>query len=157
MRKLAQVAVALACAHAAPSPAAAWIADAGRGNGVQLFGVGTALLDRRDVKPGSAWVLDRMWIARAAYWKAEHPSPFGKHLWDVSLMPTLRIAARGGAVQPFVEAGIGAHLLSATQIDDRRLSTAFQLMPPIKSVISCGLIPDAYSPPTSPPMLVPAT
>lgn len=127
LRKLAKLALLLASAHAVPASASAWMVDAGRGNAVQFVGVGTPLLDRRDVHPEWAWQLDRLWIARAAYWNAEHPQPFGKHLWDVSLMPTLRFGPRDdGSLQPFVEAAIGAHLLSTTHIDNRRMSTAFQ-------------------------------
>jgi hypothetical protein len=124
---LAKLALLLASAHAAPAAASAWIVDAGRGNGVQFAGVGTALLDRRDIHPEWPLELDRLWIARASYWNAEHPRPFGKHLWDVSLMPTLRLAPRAhGTLQPFVEAAVGAHLLSTTHIDNRPMSTAFQ-------------------------------
>ena len=127
LRRLAKVALVLASAQAVPATASAWMVDAGRGNAVQFVGLGAALLDRRDVHPEWAWQLDRLWIARAAYWNAEHPQPFGKHLWDVSLMPTLRFTPRGEEpLQPFVEAAIGAHLLSTTHIDNRRMSTAFQ-------------------------------
>ena len=101
--------------------------DAGRGNAVQFAAVGASVLERRDERPGGSWQLDRMWIARAALWSAEHPRPNGKHLWDFSLVPTLRVSAREyGTLQPFIEAGIGAHLLSTTRIDNRQLSTAFQ-------------------------------
>jgi hypothetical protein len=127
MRKLASIAILLASAHAAPSAAAPWMADAGRGNGIQFIGAGTVLLDRPDVRPRSAWQLDRLWVGRLAYWSAEHPHPYGKHLWDLSLIPTLRLAPREfELMQPFVEAGVGAHLLSATALDNRRMSTAFQ-------------------------------
>lgn len=127
LRKLVKCAVLLASAHAVPANASAWMVDAGRGNAMQFLGVGTALLDRRDVHPEWAWQLDRFWIARAAYWSAEHPQPSGKHLWDVSLMPTLRLAPREyETLQPFVEAAVGAHVLSTTRIDNRDMSTAFQ-------------------------------
>ena len=127
LRRLAKLGLLLASARAVPATASAWMVDAGRGNAVQFVGVGTALLDRRDVHPDWAWQLDRMWIARAAYWNAEHPQPFGKHLWDVSLMPTLRLAPREyEGLQPFVEAALGAHLLSTPHIDNRDMSTAFQ-------------------------------
>ena len=127
LRKLAKFAFLLASAHAVPANASAWTVDAGRGNALQFVGVGTVLFDRPDVHPGWPWQLDRLWIARAAYWSAEHPRPFGKHLWDVSLMPTLRLAPREyDTLQPFVEAAVGAHLLSTTHIDNRDMSTAFQ-------------------------------
>lgn len=126
-QRLAKYAFLLASAHAVPATASSWMVDVGRGNAVQFAGIGTALLDRRDVHPEWAWRLDRLWIARAAYWNAEHPHPFGKHLLDTSLMPTLRLAPRQhGGLQPFIEAAVGAHVLSTTRIDSRRMSTAFQ-------------------------------
>lgn len=127
MRKLVQFAWVLASVSAGSAAAGPLIVDAGRGNGVQFAALGTALLDRRDVSPESPWQLDRTWIARAAYWNAEHPRPYGKHLWDFSIMPTLRLAPRGDdGLRPFFEAAVGAHLLSTTRIDNRDLSTAFQ-------------------------------
>lgn len=127
LRRLVKVALLLASAYAVPATASAWMLDAGRGNSVQFLGVGGALVERRDAHPQWAWQLDRLWIARAAYWSAEHPRPFGKHLLDLSVMPTLRLAPRQyDSLQPFVEAGIGAHLLSTTRIDSRDMSTAFQ-------------------------------
>lgn len=127
IRKPAKLAILLASVCSVPAMASPWMVDAARGNGVQSFAVGTAVLDRRDVHPEWGWSLDRLWVARAAYWNAEHPKPHGKHLWDFSLMPTLRLAPRSQeTLQPFVEAAVGAHLLSTTRIDNRSLSTAFQ-------------------------------
>ena len=127
LRRLAKFAWLLASAAAVPASASALIVDAGRGNAVQYVAVGTALLDHRDIHPGWGWQVDRQWIARVAYWNAEHPQPSGKHLWDASLMPTLRFAPREyDTFQPFVEAAVGAHLLSKTHIDNRDMSTAFQ-------------------------------
>jgi len=49
-------------------------------------------------------------------------------LWDFSATPLLRWSLHGGARESFfVEAGIGAHLLSRTELGDvKRFSTAFQ-------------------------------
>jgi lipid A 3-O-deacylase len=127
MRWLASIALALGAASAFPARAASLLVDAERGSGVQSYGIGTVVFRKLDIRPEWGWQLDRSWVARAAYWSAEHPYPFGKHLADFSFMPTLRLAQRPyQGLQPFVEAGIGAHLLSSTHIDNRRLSTAFQ-------------------------------
>jgi len=127
MPRFASLALWLALASVLPARAVAVIVDAGRGNGVQFYGVGTSIFERLDIQPQWSWQLDRTWSARMMSWNAEHPQPFGKHLWDASLMPTLRLSERRFVLmQPFVEAGIGAHLLSATALDNRSLSTAFQ-------------------------------
>ncbi|HZZ92303.1 MAG TPA: acyloxyacyl hydrolase [Usitatibacter sp.] len=127
MRWPASIALALGAASALPAGAGSLVLDAERGNGVQSYGIGTVVFRKLDIRPDWGWQLDRFWVARAAYWSAEHPHPFGKHLGDFSFMPTLRLAQRERqGVQPFVEAGIGAHLLSRTHIDNRPLSTAFQ-------------------------------
>jgi lipid A 3-O-deacylase len=66
--------------------------------------------------------------AQLAYWKGhEHPAS-NSSLWDVSLTPILRWTAPDGApARLFLEAGIGAHLLSDTRINTERVfSTAFQ-------------------------------
>ena len=66
--------------------------------------------------------------AQISYWHAQvHPTDNGS-LWDVGVTPMLRwLASCCGAVQPYVEAGVGVHLLSHTRINnDRDLSTAFQ-------------------------------
>ena len=127
MPKLASTALWLALGSALPAQALPVMVDAGRGNAIQFFGLATNAVERRDIRPDWSWQLDRSWTARVMYWNAEHPHPYGKHLWDASLMPTVRLSERRFEVlQPFVEAAIGAHLLSATALDNRSLSTAFQ-------------------------------
>ena len=127
MPTLASTARWLALGIALPLRAMPVMVDVGRGNGIQFYGLGTNVFEREDIEPAWGWQLDRAWAARVMYWNAEHPQPFGKHLWDASLMPTLRLSDRHFEVaRPFVEASLGAHLLSATALDNRRLSTAFQ-------------------------------
>ena len=62
-----------------------------------------------------------------AYWAGQDRDKPVNDLVDVSVTPLLHWSPRGGAWQAlFVEAGIGLHLLSHTQINQRRFSTAFQ-------------------------------
>jgi lipid A 3-O-deacylase len=71
---------------------------------------------------------DTRLVAQLSYWHAQtHPTDNGS-LWDVGLTPMLRwLPPCCETVQPFLEAGIGVHLLSHTRINnDRDLSTAFQ-------------------------------
>lgn len=67
-------------------------------------------------------------VAQLAYWHAQvHPTDNGS-LFDLGVTPFLRwLAPEVATVRPFVEAGVGVHLLSHTRINnDRVLSTAFQ-------------------------------
>jgi lipid A 3-O-deacylase len=67
-------------------------------------------------------------VGQVSYWHAQqHPTEHGS-LWDTGLTPFLRwLPASSYAVQPYVEAGVGIHVLSHTRINnDRNLSTAFQ-------------------------------
>jgi hypothetical protein len=67
-------------------------------------------------------------VAQVAYWEARQRPTANASLWDTSLTPVLRWSAPDMAeVRWFIEAGVGAHLLSATRINnDRVFSTAFQ-------------------------------
>ena len=100
----------------------------GYGNNVSIYGAGVhwnSLCTCAALKNAG---FDVKLAAQLAYWKGhEHPASNGS-LWDVSLTPILRWTAADGALARFfVEAGIGAHLLSDTRINTERVfSTAFQ-------------------------------
>jgi len=66
--------------------------------------------------------------ADIARWQSHDSGAPVTWLWDFSATPLLRWSPHGGAWESvFVEAGIGAHLLSKTELGDvRRFSTAFQ-------------------------------
>jgi lipid A 3-O-deacylase len=101
---------------------------AGYGPNVAIYGVAVhwdALCTCADLKTRG---FDTRLVAQAAYWQArQRPTPYGS-LWDTSLTPVLRWSASNVAgVRWFVEGGVGAHVLSATRINnDRIFSTAFQ-------------------------------
>ncbi len=83
---------------------------------------------------------DTRLVAQLSYWHAqEHPTDNGS-LWDVGVTPMLRwLPDCCGAVQPYVEAGIGVHLLSHTRINNSRdLSTAFQFGENVGTGIAFG-------------------
>jgi hypothetical protein len=100
----------------------------GYGNNVSIYGAGVhwnSLCTCAALKNAG---FDVKLAAQLAYWKGhEHPAS-NSSLWDVSLTPILRWTAPDGApARFFVEAGIGAHLLSDTRINTERVfSTAFQ-------------------------------
>ena len=66
-------------------------------------------------------------VAQVDYWHAQqHPTDNGS-LWDMGITPCCAGWPDSYSVQPYMEAGIGVHLLSHTRINnDRDLSTAFQ-------------------------------
>ena len=66
--------------------------------------------------------------AQLAYWRGhEHPAS-NSSLWDLGLTPIFHWSGLDmGSARLFLEAGIGAHLLSDTRINTERVfSTAFQ-------------------------------
>ncbi len=67
---------------------------------------------------GQRWQIDGYWDASLAYWSSDAPG--GRDLWDLGLTPTFRLRpATLAGTRPYVEAGIGQHLLSRSRLDDR--------------------------------------
>jgi len=66
--------------------------------------------------------------AQVAYWHGHQRPTANESLWDTSLTPVLRWSPSDVAgAHWYIEAGIGAHILSATRINnDRVFSTALQ-------------------------------
>jgi len=68
------------------------------------------------------------WDLSIGYWNDNENLKTNSGLWELSATPVFRLerTAPGRAV-PYIEAGVGAHLLSQTsEAPDRRFSTAFQ-------------------------------
>jgi hypothetical protein len=88
---------------------------------------------------GGAWNVGGYWDAELAYIKSSDASS-GQNdsLYDIGLTPVFRLqrdTALSSGVSPFVDAGIGAHLLTETSLADKGYSTAFQF----GSLIGIGL------------------
>jgi hypothetical protein len=78
---------------------------------------------------GGAWNVGGYWDAELAYIKADAEPGENDALYNISLTPVFRLqrdTALSSGVSPFAEAGIGAHLLSATSLANESYSTAFQ-------------------------------
>ncbi len=76
---------------------------------------------------GGAWYLGGYWDSELTLMEADRGST--DEVLGLSITPVLRYqrdARLSSGVTPFAEAGLGAHLLSATHIGDSNLSTAFQ-------------------------------
>ena len=66
-----------------------------------------------------SWHLGGYWEATLGYWRGSGAG--ARNLWDVGITPVFRLQPndpRGGL---YVEGAIGAHLLSATRINDHRV------------------------------------
>ncbi|WP_428979478.1 acyloxyacyl hydrolase [Cupriavidus oxalaticus] len=111
-------------AHADPAVYAAFGRDPG--HGINKYEIGV------NWDSGFAWGNPHGWLARLqwevalAQWNARS----GTNRQDVTefgFSPILRVEKRGGAVVPFLEASVGARVLSHTSTsDEHRYSTAFQ-------------------------------
>jgi hypothetical protein len=109
-----------------------------KGNHVRLLGLGVTIPGWQDLLQGEAWRLDLDWKGRLAFWNARDPS--GDRIWDLSVIPTLRLQpmTAGPFTTPFFEAGMGAHLVSGTVIDNRELSSNFQFGETLAAGFSLG-------------------
>jgi lipid A 3-O-deacylase len=133
-RWIAGAAVSFACAALVPPAHGDSLAPdgvdvtGGQGHSVFVSGVGVHWNGLCQCLELKQYGFDTRLVAQLSYWHAQvHPTDNGS-LWDAGLTPVLRWLWPGAtAVQPYVEAGVGVHLLSHTRINnDRVLSTAFQ-------------------------------
>ena len=74
------------------------------------------------------WHVGGYWDVSVARWFNDEPARTNSGLWDLGVTPVLRLQqTTRSAVSPYVEVGVGAHLLSETSVaPDRKFSTAFQ-------------------------------
>jgi lipid A 3-O-deacylase len=100
----------------------------GYGNNVAIYGIGVHWDSICACAALKALGFDVRFLAQLAYWHGhEHPAA-NRTIWDTSATPILRWSGpEGGPARLFIEAGLGAHLLSQTRINTERVfSTAFQ-------------------------------
>jgi hypothetical protein len=120
---------ASACAHAGESLAPDAVAlTGGYGKSVAIYGLALhwdSLCACADLKLRG---FDTRLVAQVAYWHGQQRPTAYESLWDTSLTPVLRwLSPDVAEARWFIEAGVGAHVLSATRINnDRVFSTAFQ-------------------------------
>ena len=98
----------------------------GEGNHVGIYGVEARTGQWRSWQWGQHWRLSAHGMASVGYWRAREESQY-KELWDFGIAPVLRLERIREGVVPYFEASIGAHWLSARQINgNRAFSTSFQ-------------------------------
>lgn len=101
--------------------------EAGTGDDVNIVGVEVSSSEWRRGVLGRGWSWSLYGKVGVARWEGRNDDTAHKHLVDLTAYPVLRLdSCMGSSWSPYIEAGIGAHLLSKTRINDRRLSTAFQ-------------------------------
>jgi lipid A 3-O-deacylase len=130
IRKTAAAALVLLCFAPAARAQDAVSFEAGHGNeDTNLARVGVQANWPRRWRTQRAWTGSAYWDLQLGRWYA----PLGdaqprQEIWDISLTPVFRLErAERTALVPYVEAGIGFHLLSEKQVNSqRRLGTHFQ-------------------------------
>jgi hypothetical protein len=100
----------------------------GYGDNIAIYGAGVTWDSICTCAALKSVGIDLRLAAQVAYWRGhEHPAS-NSSLWDFGLTPVFHWdGPQLGAARLFLEAGIGAHLLSDTRINTERVfSTAFQ-------------------------------
>lgn len=91
------------------------------------------------------WQLGGYWLAEIGYWDSDERGAHNDDLWEVALTPVLRLAPKASdGVRPYLEAGIGGHILSDTRIGRRQMSTAWQFGSHIGAGLDCGQLEIGY-------------
>ncbi len=129
----AAVAAALLFALATPAGAvdgasfsAGW--DNSSNANVDLYRVGLQWdWNKRWLENGN-WHLGGYWDLQAGYWDNSSADKTNSGLAELAFTPVFRIQqTQRGSFSPYLELGVGAHLLSETSVStERRFSTAFQ-------------------------------
>jgi len=119
---LAMSALAAAPAHAIDGMSL----ELGSGDATNMGRVGVQWDWKKRWFQMGGWHLGGYFDLAAGYWHRDDTRP-GEHddLFDLGFTPVFRIQPNT-LNGPYIEAGIGVHLLSHTSIGDRRMSTAFQ-------------------------------
>ena len=116
---------ALAWAGGAAAQLQAVSAEYGHGDSVDIFGAGVDFddLKRWPLSPG--WDLGVFLRGQVHYWRGNEDESY---LLDFGVTPVLRLTRTvPGKAMPYLEAGLGVHLLTETRINGHReLDTAFQ-------------------------------
>ncbi len=101
--------------------------EAGRGESVDIWGVGVKWTDLDAWHLSGHVDLSLSVLGRIDHWHGSEPNAVVTDLWDLSATPVFRVqpADRAG-VTLFLDVGIGVSLISQTSIDSRVLSTHFQ-------------------------------
>jgi hypothetical protein len=135
-------------ANLATAVAAEYRAELSTGWGdddTQLYRVGVARDWNRAWYTDGDWQLTGYWLAQIGYWNSDKDNRQNDKLWEVGLTPVLRLAPKAsGGMRPYLEAGLGGHVLSDTRIGNRNLSTAWQFGSHLGAGLDCGRLRIGY-------------
>lgn len=127
-KRLAAAAAGL-IAVLASAPAAAidgFAVEYGRGEGVDMGRVALQWDWTSPLLKLTDWQVGGYWDAALGQWHKGNVAPGqNEDITEIGLTPVFRLEGTS-RVGPYLEAAIGFHLLSHTQIGDKRMSTAFQ-------------------------------
>ena len=102
--------------------------DASTNASVDLYRVGAQWdWNKRWLETGG-WHLGGYWDLQLGYWDNSSNNKTDSELWELAFTPVFRVQQnQPSAVSPYVELGIGVHLLSETSVSAQRdLGSAFQ-------------------------------
>jgi len=102
--------------------------EAGRGESVDIAGLGTTWTDVYAWHTPYNTELNLSLLGRVDHWHGVEDNAIVSNLWDVSATPVLRLQpAQPTHWFPFFDVGVGVHWITETQINvHRQLSTHFQ-------------------------------
>ena len=133
---MTRAAIGLAAALLLANPAAHAIdgmslevgADGSSNANVDLVRVGVQWNWAKRFALGSDWHVGGFWDLSLAYWDNDSPHRTNSALADIGFTPVFRLQQTNpGQLAPYLEAGVGAHLLSQSSVDtERRFGTLFQ-------------------------------
>ena len=108
-------------AHAVTSVAV----EGGGGEGPDMARVGIQWDWKQRWFEGREWHLGGYWDLALGYWKRSAVAGLNEDVTEIGLTPVFRLQ-RNELKGPYLEAGVGAHLLSRTWLGTKRFSTMFQ-------------------------------
>jgi hypothetical protein len=112
-------------AHAAQAVTGVAV-EGGSGDGADMARVGIQWNWNQRWFEGREWHLGGYWDLAIGYWRKSASVPgLNEDITEIGLTPVFRLQ-RNDMRGPYLEAGIGAHLLSRTRLDTKRFSTLFQ-------------------------------
>jgi lipid A 3-O-deacylase len=101
--------------------------DSGNAN-VDLYRVGVQWNWKKRWLQTENWHLGGYWDLQGGYWDNSSQNKTNSGLWELAFTPVFRVQQNQlSGFAPFLEFGVGAHLISKTSVSDQRqFSTAFQ-------------------------------
>jgi len=101
--------------------------DSGNAN-VDLYRVGIQWKWKKRWLQTENWHLGGYWDLQGGYWNNSSPDKTNSGLWELAFTPVFRVQQNElSGFAPFLEFGVGAHLISKTSVSNQRqFSTNFQ-------------------------------